>query len=556
MSLVAHPAPESGESPAGYLLRLADINGYFDLAELIDESSNLGKYRLDSCMDSLSELAAELGSVKHFELLSPKSVPHNATQVNLLPYGPVLIKSPRICAMCMSEGANIKAEWHVMQITHCEKHHTQLLESCTCGAKFVWDEMLLSYGCSKCGKSWLEFEGAEQELPRFMQTFFALEIQQRANFINDITSAALTRARPYDTIVDSHHLKPKHVANWLGLLKSGYELITDPETFEQWLSSCAFVRSEFKALGNRAVFYPFYRLVSQLQGDWLIKNKQPTVFNTAPSSSILPSKVRSLNNKRNIMVERLSDEAKDEGYIYHINRESLAYMLEVDLIIARELFTLDCLSSFTNEKLIRNNTSCIKPLLKHALESAESSLNSATSLSKLTEFGKGFGATTADVLVAIFKGYINCSINLFEQQFLDCINVDKVQLSEYLSGPFMLDESRIFSLTQVTRILGLPRNIVAKIAKKSVIEEVSSPTNKHNYTAISISEFLDQYIVVLVWAEIHDCCDTKVIKVLRLKEIYPSYGHNVFEKTRYLLDVLESIKSEGSWKASEQLALL
>jgi len=59
-----------------------------------------------------------------------------------------------------------------------------------------------------------------------------------------------------------------------------------------------------------------------------------------------------------------------------------------------------------------------------------------------------------------------------------------------------------------------------------------------------------------VWAEIHDCCDTKVIKVLRLKGIYPSYGHNVFEKTQLLLDVLESIKSEGSWKTSEQLALL
>ncbi len=556
MPLIAHPAPESGESPAGYLLRLADINGYFDLAELIDESSSLGKYRLNSCMDSLSELAAQLGSVSHFELLSPKSVQHNSNQVNSLPFKPLLIRSPRICPICMAEGAKIKAEWHVMQVTHCEKHHVQLIDYCTCGAKLVWDEALLSYGCSTCGKAWLEFEGSEQELPQFMQTFFALEIQQRANFINDITSAALTRARPYDTIVDSHHLKPKHVANWLGLLKSGYELITDPETFEQWLSSCAFVRSEFKALGNRAVFYPFYRLMSQLQGDWLIKNKQPTVFNTAPCSSILPSEVRSLNNKRNIMVDGLSEEAKDEGYIYHINRESLANMLEVDIAIARELFTLDCLSSFTNEKLIRNNISCIKPLLKHALESAESSLNSATSLSKLTEFIKDFGATTADVLVAILKGYINCSINLSEQQFLDCISVDKVQLSEYLSGPFMLGESRIFSMTQVTRILGLPRNVIAEIAKQRGIEEVPSPKNQHNYKSISVSQFLEQYIVVSIWADIHDCCDAKVIKTLQLAGLKPNWGYNVFKKTSPLLEALESIKSEDMWKASEQLALI
>ncbi len=259
MPLIAHPAPESGESPAGYLLRLADINGYFDLAELIDESSSLGKYRLNSCMDSLSELAAQLGSVNHFELLSPKSIQHNANQVNSLPFKPVLIRSPRICPICMAEGANIKAEWHVMQITHCEHHHEALIDHCSCGAKFTWDEALLSYGCSTCGKAWCEFEETKQELPSFMEVFFKLEIQQRANFISDITAAALTRVRPYDTIVDSHHLKPKHVVSWLELLGAGYDLLTKPAVYEQWLSSCALVRSKFKALGNRAVFYPFYR---------------------------------------------------------------------------------------------------------------------------------------------------------------------------------------------------------------------------------------------------------------------------------------------------------
>jgi len=63
----------------------------------------------------------------------------------------------------------------------------------------------------------------------------------------------------------------------------------------------------------------------------------------------------------------------------------------------------------------------------------------------------------------------------------------------------MLDESRMFSITQVTRILGLPRNVVSEIAKEGVIEEVPLPTNKHNYTAISKSEFLEQYIIFLCW---------------------------------------------------------
>lgn len=556
MSLVAHPAPESGESPAGYLLRLADINGYFDLAELIDESSSLGKYRLNSCMDSLGELATQLGSVNHFELLSPKSVQHNVNQVNSLPFKPILIRAPRICPICMAEGANIKAEWHVMQITHCEHHHVPLIEHCSCGAKLNWDETLLSYGCSSCGKAWDEFDKTKQELPKFMAAFFALEVNERANYISDITAAALTRVRPYDTIVDTNHLKAKHAASWPELLEAGYELLTEPAVYEQWLSSCLLVRSKFKSLGNRVIFYPFYRLKTQLQGDWLIKNKQPTVFNISPSNLKLPSEARSLNNKRNVMVEGLGIEAKDDGYIHHVNRESLADMLEVDITVAREIFTLDFLTSFTNEKLSRNNISCIRPLLEQALKSAQNPLITATPLSKLSEFIHGFGATSANVLVAIFKGDLNCSVNLSEQHFLDCISVDKVQVSDYLSGPFMLDKSRIFSMTQVTRILGLPRNIVAEVAKQGVIEEVPSPKNQHNYKATSVSGFLEQYIVISVWADTHECCESKVIKSLRLAGFKASWNHSVFKKTSSLLETLESIKLEDSWKVSEQLALL
>lgn len=271
---------------------------------------------------------------------------------------------------------------------------------------------------------------------------------------------------------------------------------------------------------------------------------------------MLQCEVRSLNNKRNVMVEGLDIEAKDGAYIYHINRESLADMLEVDITVAREIFAIDCLASFTNKKLSRNNISCIKPLLIQALESAKHPLVTATPLSKLNEFIKGFGATVVDVLVAIFNGDINCSINLSEQHFLDCISVDKMQLSEYLSGPFMLGESRIFSMTQVTRILGLPRNLIAEIAKQGEIEEVPSPKNQHNYKATSVSELLENYIVVSTWADIHDCCDAKVIKTLRLASFKPCWGHNVFKRTSTLLKTLESIKSEDTWKASEQLALL
>lgn len=389
-----------------------------------------------------------------------------------------------------------------------------------------------------------------------MAAFFALEVNERANYISDITAAALTRVRPYDTIVDTHHLKAKHAACWPELLEAGYELLTESAVYEQWLSSCLLVRSKFKSLGNRAVFYPFYRLKTQLQGDWLIKNKQPTVFNISPSNLKLPSEARNLNNKRNVMVEALDIDAKDDCYIHHVNRESLAEMLEVDITVAREIFALAFLTSFTNEKLSRNNISCIRPLLEQALKSAQNPLVTATPLSKLSEFAKGFGATLANVLVAIFKGDINCSVNLSEQHFLDCINVDKAQLSEYLSGPFMLDESRIFSMTQVTRILGLPRNIVAEIAKQGAIEEIPSPKNQHNYKATSVSGFLDQYIVISVWANIHDCCESKVIKSFLAAGFKASWGYNVFKKSNSLLETLESIKSEDSWKASEQLALL
>lgn len=556
MTLAYHRGPELGESAPGYLLRLADKNGYFDLPELLLETQKIGSYRQDSHMDKLSELAMSLGDVGCDSLLEPTSIKLNSAQAQTLTYKPVLNKSPRVCTSCMTQGSPIKADWHVMQITHCKEHQQPLLTTCTCGKSFVWDESLLSYGCSSCGKGWFEFDKIHENLPKFLEVLFCLDVEYRADFINDITAAALTRVRPYDSIVDVHHLSPKHTSNWVKFLSDGYNLLTKPEDYELWIASCADARKAFKPLGNRSVFYPFYSLISKLRGDWLVKVKHPKICNTPPVENRLVSEVRSLNNKRNIMAGSHKSSLKDDAYIHHINRETLADMLEIDVSLARAIFKLSALESYTNNKLKRNNISCIKDFLNNVTSISLDIPSNVTPLSDITPFLKEFGATLSDVLIAIYQCNVQGYMNLSKENFLESIQVNKSELAEYLSDQFMRDESRIFSMTQVTRILGLPRNIVSQIALYGGIEEISSPKNQHNYTASSIAKFLDDHIVISTWTDIYDLCEAKVIKTLKESGFKAVWGHNAFAETTGLLSLLNSIKVRDSWKMSKQLSLI
>jgi hypothetical protein len=556
MGLAFHKEPIPGESAPGYLLRLADKNGYFDLSELLLETQKLGSYRQYSHMDKLSELAKSLGSVGCDSLLEPKSVKINSIQAQSLTYKAVLNKFPRVCTACMAQGSPVKADWHVMQITHCEKHGQPLITTCTCGKPFVWDEALLSYGCSSCGKAWFEFEQQKEALPDFLQKMFELDIENRAEFINDITAAALARVRPYDSIIDIHHISPKHASNWVKLLSDGYSLLTKSAVYELWIASCADARKAFKVLGNRAVFYPFYRLCSQLKGDWLIKAKSPMICNTPPEAVRLISEMRSLNNKRNIMADVQNEiHLKDTAYIHHIDRDTMADMLEIDISLSRALFKLPVLESYTNHKLRRNNIACINDFLIAAKSIRLEAPIDAVPLSDLKQFVVGFGATLADVLIAVFEEHISSYMDLSKSHFLESVLIQKAELAAYLSGPFMREETRIFSMTQVTRVLGLPRNVVAQIALSGEIEEVPSPKNHHNYKATSIAQFLDSHLVIPIWAEMNNLCETKIIKTLLEKGHKASWGHALFKKTNELLELLASIRESSQYSNSKQLQL-
>jgi hypothetical protein len=414
----------------------------------------------------------------------------------------------------------------------------------------------LSYGCSACGKAWFEFVTTNIGLPKFMYDFFKLEGNQRADFIHDITAAALTRVRPYDSILDIHRISPKHASNWIEFLMAGYDLLTTPNSYELWISSCASARIRFKSLGNRAVFYPIYRLIAQLNGEWLVKSKSPTIFNTSPVSKRLTCEIRSFNNKRNKMAEACDETHRDDAYIHHINRESIADMLETDVFVARSLFKLESFSLLTSEKLRCNNISCIKAFLSTASQTSLKVPSSAIPVSQITTYLKDFGASLADLLTAIYNGDIHSYINLSEHHYLDSIYVDRTELSTYLTGPFMCVKSRVFSMTQASRILGVPRNIVGQIANEGSIIEIPSPKNKHNYTASSIARFLEDHIVISIWASTYDFCEGKVIKSLHAEDVKAAWGHNVFKRTSKLLSVLNSIQKRDNWKSCKQLNLI
>ena len=294
----------------------------------------------------------------------------------------------------------------------------------------------------------------------------------------------------------------------------------------------------------------------QLNSEWLVKSKSPTIFNTSPVSKRLTCEIRSFNNKRNKMAEACVEAHRDDAYIHHINRESIADMLETDVLVARSLFKLESFSLLTSENLRCNNISCIKAFLNTASQTSLKVPGTATPARQLTTYLKDFGASLSDVLIAIYNGDIHSYINLSKHHYLDSINVNRAELSTYLTGPFMCVESRVFSMTQASRILGVPRNIVGQIANEGSITEIPSPKNKHNYTASSIARFLEDHIVISTWASTYDFCEGKVIKSLHAEDVKAAWGHNVFRKSVKLLSVLNSIQKRDNWESCKQLDLI
>lgn len=134
----------AGESLLGYLLRLAEANGYAgirDLLRALRGPSSRGIAAEVRELRASKELLGQLGRMavgdeehcSHFHTL--EAGPHAVIfQGTVMDHDSWLEPSAQLCPHCLDESGIAREEWDLSCVTACEKHRVQLLDTCTaCG---------------------------------------------------------------------------------------------------------------------------------------------------------------------------------------------------------------------------------------------------------------------------------------------------------------------------------------------------------------------------------------------------------------------------------------
>jgi hypothetical protein len=157
--LVRHPAPYPTESLVGYVLRLAEENGYnspwsvYNLAGLKQNEVRSTGFKLEKLAAIINRPASELESIGYS---APLNQPRWARLLghSLVPTD-LNIVNPGLCPWCVAEKGFIEAHWHLTLMIGCPVHQCMSVLSCPrCGKRLrLFRPGLLE--CS-CGGNLLE----------------------------------------------------------------------------------------------------------------------------------------------------------------------------------------------------------------------------------------------------------------------------------------------------------------------------------------------------------------------------------------------------------------
>jgi hypothetical protein len=154
--LLHRPKPIAGESFYGYLLRLAEANGYVSDRWITELAGIEG--RLSTGTGDVEPLARLLGHDPALleAMRYPPSPWAGRRRINLFNGRPINrlainIDRPRVCPACLTDSPHLRMAWELAPTAICPSHGTVLLDACpTCGKAISWNRSHVCQ-CHHCG---------------------------------------------------------------------------------------------------------------------------------------------------------------------------------------------------------------------------------------------------------------------------------------------------------------------------------------------------------------------------------------------------------------------
>jgi hypothetical protein len=150
LRLLRTPAPYSGESFLGYLLRLTEENSY-DSLRWIPERAGLKVYPDQGRWADLWRPHPRLSLLREITGLSEAEM--ESLRERLAPGCLVRWKAPKVCPSCLREKSWCRKAWDVLPFTACPLHRVTLIDSCpNCRRAISWARKSVSV--CRCGYDW------------------------------------------------------------------------------------------------------------------------------------------------------------------------------------------------------------------------------------------------------------------------------------------------------------------------------------------------------------------------------------------------------------------
>lgn len=149
--LVATPLPNDRETAIGYVLRLAQANGYRSPTMFMPKGESVYCVNRGGSAQILQSLAG-LTSEQAQRLAITKEPEGYRVLGHALKARELLLDHHRICPACVEEDGIFDASWHLRCTSHCAKHGLLLIEHCEACHKGL---SLVRPGVGVCRCEWL-----------------------------------------------------------------------------------------------------------------------------------------------------------------------------------------------------------------------------------------------------------------------------------------------------------------------------------------------------------------------------------------------------------------
>lgn len=131
--LLVTPIPDRRETAIGYVLRLAQANGYHSPTMFLPKGNEERASARGGSAQTLMRLTG-MAAERAGRLVIQRSSEGYRLFEHVLASRELSLNYHRICPACVEEDGLFDASWHLVCITHCAKHGLELMEQCdACG---------------------------------------------------------------------------------------------------------------------------------------------------------------------------------------------------------------------------------------------------------------------------------------------------------------------------------------------------------------------------------------------------------------------------------------